>query len=872
MQVWGAWQDAHGRMVASHQHARARLASMHRELKHLRTDRKPRAAAAASQRVIAERARAASAVVAKGWLGDPWQDIILSDQRYALGRSPFLERVFLRIGDIMPGGDSGVPMMVPLLGAMHLAVDTGVRDRRVAGLFQSLLTRLFAALPAGGLKVVAFDPAGLGRVWGPFRDLVETGVIVEHPTLTAALSEAEERIRCFQSGSPQPEAGGEIEERQHLLLALGGLPASLSGEDQARLLAVAHAGIAAGVTLLVAQWPPQRPGAEVPVLDTTIQLSAVDQHWEAGTPGAGTAFNFPIALDHAPAVEVIEAVCAPAAAHARAAAELAFTDLLADPAWTESSASGLATPIGRSGRHLHVVRFDDATPHWMVGGRSGSGKTNFLLNVLAGLTVRYSPAELALYLLDFKEGVSFTEFTPTHRDPTWIPHAVAVGVESDREYGVAVLRELRAEMGRRAARMKRAGVTNLADLRQASPDAQLPRILAVIDEFQVLFAGNDQVAQQATALLEEIARKGRSYGVHLVLASQTMSGIEALYNKIEAIFGQFPMRVALPGGGGVLDVLNKDADGLSVGTAIVNTAGGIVGSNTSIRIPYADPQPMTEVRHRLWEHRPRGNQAPAVFVGYAPQHLRHDPTYLRLGPEGARRNVLIGRSVDVGSSTAAITLDATPGRHLAVLGPSTVGADVLHAAVASLAAQHEPGTARFLLAPLVAAADDAVAAARDALLRDGHAFEQVPLASLGTVLAQLATFADQTPQVPAYLALFGTDAAGPTLAAVSTDSFQPGIDNLRKVIQYGPVHGVHVLGWWRGVARFHHDLGESAAEDIACVLALNVARHDLQNLLKIYDLHYEHRPNRGLLLDRHANTSKLIVPFVREGTFDEEEL
>ena len=54
-------------------------------------------------------------------------------------------------------------------------------------------------------------------------------------------------------------------------------------------------------------------------------------------------------------------------------------------------------------------------------------------------------------------------------DPTWVPHAVAVGVESDREYGVAVLRALRSELNRRANAFKRAGVTKLSELRRAAP-------------------------------------------------------------------------------------------------------------------------------------------------------------------------------------------------------------------------------------------------------------------------------------------------------------------------------------------------------------------------------------------------------------------
>ena len=121
------------------------------------------------------------------------------------------------------------------------------------------------------------------------------------------------------------------------------------------------------------------------------------------------------------------------------------------------SVAGLRTVVGRAGRGDAVLALDDTTPHWLVGGRTGSGKTVFLLDVLYGLAARYSPDELALYLLDFKEGVSFTEFIPTDADPSWVPHARTVGVESDRQYGVAVLTELVREMNRRAGGDEAAG-------------------------------------------------------------------------------------------------------------------------------------------------------------------------------------------------------------------------------------------------------------------------------------------------------------------------------------------------------------------------------------------------------------------------------
>jgi hypothetical protein len=782
-------------MVFQHRQARRRLADLRAELARSRADGSRDADAAGQQRTIVDRAAAAASAVASGWLGDPWPSIVTTDPRYALGsRDATAGPVYARVGQIRAVDGAAVPMVVPLLGAMHLAIDTGVRDPRVAGLFHGLLTRVLAACAGGSVNVVCFDPASLGRVWAPFNALVEPGVLVEVGGIGDALAAGEAQVRLARQEPATP--------RPHLLIALGGLPAGFGGRGLARLLALAHAGLAAGVTLIIAEWPPKRPDGrrDGSVLDATIQLTARDDAWLAGSTGGAAEFNFPIVLDPPPPAHLMAAVCAPLADQARRDSELIFAELLVDPPWQESSADGLATPIGRRGRVPHVVRFDDATPHWMVGGRSGSGKTNFLLDVLAGLTVRYSPTELSLYLLDFKEGVSFTELTPTPRDPTWIPHAVAVGVESDREYGVAVLRALRAEMGRRAGEMKRAGVTRLAELRAARPDTPFPRLLAVIDEFQVLFVGNDALVRQATALLEEIARKGRSYGVHMILASQTMSGIEALTTKTDSIFGQFPMRIALAGGGGVLAGLNTAADGLGVGTAVVNTEGGIAGANTMVRVPYADPAPMTELRHRLWERRPRGNPPPAVFAGYAPQHLDQDPTYRGLDPSAEHRTMLVGRRVDVGSPVAQVPIDATPGRHLAVIGPSPVGADVLHAAVTSLARQHWPGGARFLLAGLVPVADEAVAATGEALGAAGHTAETVSLDALGDTVAVLSSFEGASPGVPTYLVLFGADVASPALAAVRTESFRQGSKDLQTVIQQGPPHGVHVLGWWRASA------------------------------------------------------------------------
>jgi hypothetical protein len=229
--------------------------------------------------------------------------------------------------------------------------------------------------------------------------------------------------------------------------------------------------------------------------------------------GDDAPLNAPVFLDEDPPAHLIDAVCQELAESSASATRITLADLLPDSGEQGDTADGLSTTVGHDGDRSVVLHFNDLTPHWMVGGRSGAGKTAFLINVLYGLCARYRPDELALYLLDFKEGVSFAEFVPTQRDRTWLPHARAVGVESDREYGLAVLRELDAEMTRRSVAYKRAGVTKFAELRAVvageGRGKPMSRIVCVIDEFQVLLAGNDPMAAEAVGLLESLARKGR---------------------------------------------------------------------------------------------------------------------------------------------------------------------------------------------------------------------------------------------------------------------------------------------------------------------------------------------------------------------------
>ncbi len=817
----------------------------------------------AEQRLLAERLRAAAEQLAPGWLGST-----LDGRQLPLG-GPAPR--FVRVGTAQPESGARFPAIVPMIGAGNLTTDTDARDPRVAGLLRSVLLRLLAAAPAGSLLVRAVDGTGGGLVFAPFLPLADAGLLAPPATdragLRAVLSEGEQWVR-----PARPLAVRHSRRERTLLLVIASLPEMTEGSDLVRIAALAQRGPDANLHVVVAGWPPPPVTAETvqaPLPRTTMVAVKNPHAFVSDPPGARfTAdaaeaaptgwLNAPVFLDEDPPESLIGWVCEELAAQSAVAARVTLSDVLPDPAeelWSADAAAGLTTTVGHDGDTPVTLRFNDLTPHWMIGGRSGAGKTAFLTNVLYGLGCRYGPDEMALYLLDFKEGVSFTDFVPTRRDRTWLPHARAVGVESDREYGIAVLRELDAEMTRRSVAYKRAGVAKFADLRAAAAEEgrphRLPRILCVIDEFQVLLAGTDPLAIEAVSLLESLARKGRSYGIHLVLASQTVMGVEALYTKRDSIFGQFPVRVALPGGGDVLEPTNDSAAGLALGTAVVNTAGGLGGPRGATRghervvqfpDPHADRGELLALRHKLWQARDEDAAAPRVFAGYAHQHLDDDPTYrAALAGRSARPAALIGRTIDVNLTTAAFPFDSTPGRHLAVFGSHGIGAEVLHAAVRGLAAHHPPRSATFVISSLVAEGDEL---AKQLAVEIGHR-QEVRLVEAG----ELADEFD--PEQAAYRVVFGMDAG-----RVPTD-------RLRRLLREGPANGAHLLAWWRGTRRFTEEVGGSAArEDVAGMVFLNVPGPDV-NLLLGRPVDWHPRANRALLHDRHADRSSVIVPFVR---------
>ena len=781
-----------------------------------------------------------------------------------------------RVGSAQVGADT-LPVLLPLLDRSHLLVSaTAAGQGRAEDLVSGLLLRMLATVPPGMLHLYVHDPEGLGATFAGFTPLAPAGLWTSTGPngLTELLGDlvghvrrVNERVLAgrYRSLAERAAATGERREPWRVAVLLAGR-SRLTVEQQANVERLLHTGAACGVHLV---------GCGIAVPDWALADAPVET--VAFTDDGGhTSLTGPrreLRADPPPLPELLQAVCQTVADRVLVGpAPADFADLLPDELWTESSASGLTAPVGDQNGEPVFVTLGDSPPHALVGGPTGSGKTNFLYVLIGSLAARYGPDELEFYLLDFKEGVSFARFARGRRDPSWLPHArlVGINVNEDREFGLALLRFLAEQMRVRAEAARRHEATKLEELRAEDPTGRWPRIVAVIDEFQYLFHQRDKVSTEAVALLEDLARRGRSQGIHLILSSQDTSGIAALWGH-SAIVAQFTQRVALPRARRVLAEDNPQANLIPRWHAVINPESGVRTGNQVARLPDAGRGGLDALQTRLWQHRAAGTAEPRLFDGDVVPGLADSADFDGLTPGGRRSPVaLVGQLIDVAGSAATVRLSRTPGRNCAVIGTRvTETCDVLTSMALSLARQHEPGGASFDIACLDEDAVEVADRLHLRLRRDGHQASWHDLDDIRPLLASAAAdveaaIIDGQRTRPRYLIMFAVDVANALLEVKDPQTRRSGLDNLRQVVRRGPEVRTHLLGWWRTVARLKEDLAGIGGrlEDVGAWLALDVQGAELSPLPGGQLLNWSPRLRRALFFDRTVHSRpRPVIPF-----------
>ena len=157
-------------------------------------------------------------------------------------------------------------------------------------------------------------------------------------------------------------------------------------------------------------------------------------------------------------------------------------------------------------------------PHGLVAGTTGSGKSEFLQTLVASLALANSPATMNFVLVDYKGGAAFSQCA-------LLPHTVGMVTDLDSHLVERALTSLRAELTYRERILATAAAKDLEDYleaqRRGNGGPTLPRLTIVIDEF----AAMAKELPDFVSGLVSIAQRGRSLGIHLILATQRPSGV-----------------------------------------------------------------------------------------------------------------------------------------------------------------------------------------------------------------------------------------------------------------------------------------------------------------------------------------------------------
>ena len=168
--------------------------------------------------------------------------------------------------------------------------------------------------------------------------------------------------------------------------------------------------------------------------------------------------------------------------------------------------------IGAGPEAGFVVDIARDGPHALIAGTTGSGKSELLQTLVASLACANSPEELTFVLVDYKGGAAFGACAA-------LPHTVGVVTDLDGRLVERALLSLRAELKRREGALAAAGAPNLEVFRAGG--GKLARLVIVVDEFASLA----EELPEFVGGLVGIAQRGRSLGVHLVLATQRPEGV-----------------------------------------------------------------------------------------------------------------------------------------------------------------------------------------------------------------------------------------------------------------------------------------------------------------------------------------------------------
>jgi S-DNA-T family DNA segregation ATPase FtsK/SpoIIIE len=645
------------------------------------------------------------------------------------------------------------PALIELPGDRGVVFDVGAGSRPVAiDAVRSMLVRILAAIPAGEAQFTFIDPVGAGASIAPLlplgeyrSDLVDDQVYEAEAEIEVKLGEVAAHIdrvglERLHGGAGTLEHHHEDTVERYRFLTVFDFPEQFTDRSRKLLRTIVETGPRAGVFTIMttapgaarsqrSRWKAMLAGLAVVTGDAngfsvdteaagrwTIDLDTPTDLVRTLPDGTATLFGRILSSVGERAKQGRDVVVSQVRVFellADAVALGARDDLprltirgagSVDPTdrstwWTGDSAPGLGVPIGRSeGREVTTLWLDSAERSGvLVGGERGSGVSTILHDMILGLSMTYSPDELALHLVDFSlDGSAGFEAYATER----LPHARVVALNAERELGVAVLDGLVREMTRRAMLFaphggERAGIEGY---RRATGDP-LARVVVVMDSIERLFVLDDRISDRAAQLIDTLARQGAFHGIHLAVASHSVRDLERLGRHT---FDHLRVRIAL--------ACSEDDSRLLLGSHNGQASGFGRAGEAVLNLMHGDPQAgrffqataMPAFEHGLVLRELRSHaddhgftRTPQIVEGRAPARLE-DSSIRTVADHstgddvGVEPRLWLGEPAVVGGPVE-VTLHREDGANLLIVGhDQRLGIGVLTAALTSAYLDHGP--------------------------------------------------------------------------------------------------------------------------------------------------------------------------------------
>ncbi len=615
-----------------------------------------------------------------------------------------------------------LPVMLDMVERPSLLVESGTGNRDAGlAILQTVLLRILASIPPGRAKLTIIDPIGRGRSFAGLmrltdhdESLVGARIWTESRHIEQRLADLTEHIENviqkylrddYATIDDYNRVAGEIAE-PYRYLVIADFPANFSEDAVARLASVIDAGPRCGVFVVMLSDRAVKQPAGFDFASLRSRAIVLKPRSLTGAPSTAAQFgvvseslgDLLFTPDAPPGESEAAALLDIIGAEAQAAGRVEVRYRVVAPPdaerWTRSAADELRIPIGRAGAtKAQELRLGKGTSqHVLIAGKTGSGKSTLLHVLATAAMLWHDPREVEFYLVDFKKGVEFKPYASGK-----LPHVRAVAIESDREFGLSVLQRLDTELRRRGDLYRDRGLQSLSQFRERFPDEPMPRSILIIDEFQEFFVEDDRIAQDASLLLDRLVRQGRAFGIHILLASQTLSGA---YSLSRSTVGQMAVRIAMMcSETDSYLILSEDNSAARLltrpGEAIYNNANGLVEGNNPFQVAWLGDDDRDSVLHeieRLATRRSVEFEEPVLFEGNAPAELERNRLLRRAVRERQRPIAPIawlGEPVSIKDPTGAV-MRRRGGANLLVVGQRTeTAAAILASAIVSLAVQHD---------------------------------------------------------------------------------------------------------------------------------------------------------------------------------------